>query len=72
MTMTTDAEKPAAHIELIFATPEQQPILANLLELYIHDFSEFHDVELEPDGGSATRTCRSSGSSLIGIRSRSG
>lgn len=39
-----------ARIELVPATQEQQPILANLLELYIHDFSEFHDVELGEDG----------------------
>ena len=37
-------------IEVIPATPEQEPILANLLQLYIHDFSEFFDVELGPDG----------------------
>ncbi len=48
--MTTDAARPSAQIELIPATLEQQPLLANLLELYIHDFSEFHDVELGPDG----------------------
>ncbi|HZD49849.1 MAG TPA: GNAT family N-acetyltransferase [Silvibacterium sp.] len=24
--------------------------MANLLELYAHDFSEFHDVQLRPDG----------------------
>jgi predicted acetyltransferase len=38
------------HLQVIPATPEQEPILANLLELYAHDFSEFHDVELGPDG----------------------
>ncbi len=48
--MTTDAARPPAHIELVPATPDQQPILANLLELYIHDFSEIHHVELGPDG----------------------
>jgi predicted acetyltransferase len=47
--MTTDAARPA-HVELIPATPEHQPLLANLLELYIHDFSEFHNLELGPDG----------------------
>jgi predicted acetyltransferase len=36
--------------ELIPATPDQEPILANLLELYAHDFSEFLDLELGPDG----------------------
>jgi predicted acetyltransferase len=39
-----------AHIELIPATPDQQPILANLLELYAYDFSEFHHLELGSDG----------------------
>src|SRR5262249_45559241 len=28
------------------ASPDQESILANLLELYAHDFSEFHAVEL--------------------------
>ena len=48
--MTRHEEKPSAHIEVIPAAPEQEPILANLLELYAHDFSEFHDVELGADG----------------------
>jgi predicted acetyltransferase len=39
-----------AHIELIPAAPDQEPILANLLELYSHDFSEFHEIELGADG----------------------
>lgn len=38
------------NVEVISATSEQQPILANLLELYVHDFSEHHDVELNADG----------------------
>ena len=37
-------------IQVIPALAEQEPILANLLELYAHDFSEFHDLELGPDG----------------------
>ena len=37
-------------IEVIPATADQMPIVANLLQLYAHDFSEFHDVELGPDG----------------------
>jgi len=48
--MIERAEKPSAHIEVIPARPEQEPILANLLELYAHDFSEFHDLELGADG----------------------
>jgi len=38
------------HIELVSAAPHEQPILANLLELYAHDFSEFHEIELGVDG----------------------
>ncbi|MGA2881723.1 MAG: GNAT family N-acetyltransferase [Bryobacteraceae bacterium] len=37
-------------IEVVLALPEQQSIFANLLELYAHDFSEFHNLELGPDG----------------------
>jgi predicted acetyltransferase len=37
-------------IEVIPAAAEQAPILANLLELYAHDFSEFHDVAPGADG----------------------
>lgn len=37
-------------VEIIPALPEQQPILANLLELYAHDFSEFIDLKLGADG----------------------
>jgi predicted acetyltransferase len=48
--MTKHEENPSAHIEVIPATLEQKPILANLLELYGHDFSEFHDINLGPDG----------------------
>jgi predicted acetyltransferase len=32
------------------ATLEQRPILANLLELYTHDFCDFLELELQPDG----------------------
>jgi predicted acetyltransferase len=39
-----------SRIEVIPAAPGQEPILANLLELYAHDFSEFFDVELGEDG----------------------
>ena len=45
-----DSEKPPPRIEVLPATPEQAPILANLFELYAYDFSEFHDVELGADG----------------------
>jgi predicted acetyltransferase len=48
--MTKHAEKPSAYIEVIPAAPEQEPILSNLLELYAHDFSEFHDIDIGEDG----------------------
>jgi predicted acetyltransferase len=48
--MTKNAERPLGHLEVIPAALEQEPILANLLELYVHDFSEFHQVELGLDG----------------------
>jgi predicted acetyltransferase len=38
------------NLEIIAAAPEQEPVLANLLELYAHDFSEFHDLEIGEDG----------------------
>ena len=41
---------PLPQIEVIAAASHQEAILANLLELYVHDFSEFHDVELGADG----------------------
>jgi predicted acetyltransferase len=37
-------------IELVPASPEQEPILANLLQLYIHDFSELVEIDTEADG----------------------
>ena len=40
----------SAQIEVIPATPEQIPIIANLIELYAHDFSEFYHLELGVDG----------------------
>lgn len=38
------------HPEIFPATKEEMPIVANLFELYAHDFSEFHFVEPGPDG----------------------
>jgi predicted acetyltransferase len=37
-------------VEIVLALPEQEPILANLLELYAHDFSELIDLKLGIDG----------------------
>jgi hypothetical protein len=40
----------STQIEVVSAAPGEEPILANLLELYAHDFSEFHEVEIGVDG----------------------
>lgn len=48
--MARHPEESFPHIELVPAAPDQQPILANMLELYAHDFSEFHEIELGVDG----------------------
>lgn len=37
-------------VEVVHALPEHEFILANLLELYSHDFSEFMDLEIGADG----------------------
>ena len=37
-------------VEVVAATREHQPILANLLELYVHDFSELLDLDIGEDG----------------------
>jgi predicted acetyltransferase len=43
-------DKPSPRIELDPALREHAPILANLLELYAHDFSEFHSLDIGADG----------------------
>lgn len=48
--MPQHTEKPTASVEVIRAAAEQASILANLLELYAHDFSEFDDVTVGADG----------------------
>jgi predicted acetyltransferase len=48
--MAGHPERPFANFELIPAGPDQQSVLANLLELYAYDFSEFHEIELGADG----------------------
>ena len=37
-------------VEIFPASPEQEPILANMLELYAHDFSAYIDLKLGADG----------------------
>ena len=41
---------PSPKIEAVPATRDQEPILANLIELYAHDFSEFVDLNIGEDG----------------------
>ncbi|HEY0779498.1 MAG TPA: hypothetical protein VGD56_16140 [Gemmatirosa sp.] len=41
---------PAPQVEVSPAGPEQEPILANLLELYAHDLSALFDLSLQPTG----------------------
>ncbi len=48
--MSKTADRPAAHVELIPAQPEDEAVLANLVQLYAHDFSEFYDLEFGADG----------------------
>jgi predicted acetyltransferase len=48
--MTGLPEHSSLRVEVVPAAPAQEPTLANLLELYVHDFSEFVDVELGADG----------------------
>jgi predicted acetyltransferase len=48
--MTEKMDRPAADIQLEPALPEQSPVLANLLELYAHDFSEFQPLDIGPEG----------------------
>lgn len=37
-------------VEIVPATREQEPVLANLLQLYVYDFSEFTDLAIGLDG----------------------
>lgn len=43
-------DREPAEIELLPVSPEQAPVLDNLLQLYAHDFSEFHEVEFNDSG----------------------
>ncbi len=38
------------NIDIIPALPEQESVLSNLLELYVHDFSAFLDIQLDTNG----------------------
>jgi predicted acetyltransferase len=48
--MTNPSERVSRQVEVLPAAADQETILANLLELYAHDFSEFHDVAIGEDG----------------------
>jgi predicted acetyltransferase len=48
--MTNSQIASPVNIEIIPALEEQKSILANLLELYAHDFSEIIDLQLGVDG----------------------
>jgi predicted acetyltransferase len=48
--MIVQREMASPRVEVVAATPEHEPILANLLELYVHDFSEFLDLDIAEDG----------------------
>jgi predicted acetyltransferase len=41
---------PDGNFELALASADEQSVVANLLELYAHDFSEFFEIELRDDG----------------------
>lgn len=45
-----EPETSLMQIEVLPATTEHEPVLANLLELYAHDFSEFSDLKIGVDG----------------------
>jgi predicted acetyltransferase len=45
-----EAANPDPHIQLVPAGLAHKPVLANLLELYTHDFCDFLDLELRSDG----------------------
>lgn len=48
--MTTSRTTSAVDVKVTEASPEQEPILANMLELYAHDFSEYVELKLGADG----------------------
>jgi len=48
--MATSLLNSVVNIKVLPALREQKPVLANLLELYAYDFSEFIDLKLGADG----------------------
>lgn len=47
---TEDADRSPECIDLVPAGRGHESIMANLLELYAHDFSEFHPIDLRSNG----------------------
>ena len=45
-----ESETSSLAVAVLPAAPEQEPVLANLLELYAHDFSEFFALQIGADG----------------------
>lgn len=41
---------PLQRVEVLSAARGQEPVLANLLELYAYELSELADLHLKPDG----------------------
>ena len=37
-------------VSIIPASPDQKPVIANLIQLYLHDMTEFMPFPVEPDG----------------------
>ncbi len=48
--MGIQAKNSIGQIEVVPALPDQEPVIANLVELYAHDFSEFQELEIGQDG----------------------
>lgn len=48
--MKIDCSTSFGRLEVLQASEEDMPVIANLFELYAHDFSEFHAVEIGQDG----------------------
>jgi hypothetical protein len=45
-------------VEVLLAARKQEPVLANLLELYAHDFSELRDLDVVKMADSAMKLFR--------------
>ena len=48
--MSNPSHHPSAMVQITPATLEQQPVLSNLYQLYIHDFTDFLEQPLRKDG----------------------